>query len=151
MGGEKLGWPILSPPRLVKASTLPCHEYAYTLAFLGIGKNWAGPFFPHPEKWKHQHCADGYLVGGKLGRPILSPSRQVKASTLPSHEYANTHWILVGGEQGWCLTLSGREKMGLPSFPHPLTSKGYICIHDGKVGCVILHPINHMHKLFATR
>ena len=56
LGGEKLGWPILSPPRLVKVSTLPCHEYANNLCFLGGGE--------------------------KLGRPILSPPRQDKASTL---------------------------------------------------------------------
>ena len=56
LGGEKLGWPILSPPWLVKASTLPCHEYANNLCFSGGGE--------------------------KLGRPILSPPRQDKASTL---------------------------------------------------------------------
>ena len=56
LGGEKLGLPILSPPRLVKVSTLPCHEYANNLCFLGGGE--------------------------KLGRPILSPPRQDKASTL---------------------------------------------------------------------
>ena len=49
LGGEKLGRPILSPPGLVKVSTLPCHEYANNLCFLGGGENWAGPFFPHPD------------------------------------------------------------------------------------------------------
>ena len=56
LGGEKLGRPILSPPQLVKVSTLPSHEYANSLCFLGGGE--------------------------KLGHPILSPSRQDKASTL---------------------------------------------------------------------
>ena len=57
LGGEKLGRPILSPTRLVKVSTLPCHEYANNLCFLGGGENWAGPFFPHPDKIKYQSCA----------------------------------------------------------------------------------------------
>ena len=47
LGGEKLGRPILSPPWLVKVSTLPCHEYANNLCLSGGGE--------------------------KLGRPILSP------------------------------------------------------------------------------
>ena len=53
--GEKFGRPILSPPWLVKTSTIPSREYAYNLGFLG--------------------------GGGKLGRPILSPLWQDKAST----------------------------------------------------------------------
>ena len=56
LGGEKLGQPILSPTRQVKVSTLPCHEYANNLCFLGVGE--------------------------KLGQPILSPLRQDKASIL---------------------------------------------------------------------
>ena len=34
-----------------------------TFAFSGVGKNWAGPFFPHPDKVKQQPCSEGYLVG----------------------------------------------------------------------------------------
>ena len=64
-----------------------------------MGKNWAGPFFPHLEKWKHQPCADGYLSGEKLGWPILSSPRLVKTSTIPCHEYANNLCFLGGGEK----------------------------------------------------
>ena len=28
----------------------------------GGAKNWAGPFFPHHDKFKHQPCAEGYQV-----------------------------------------------------------------------------------------
>ena len=56
LGRENLGRPILSPPWLVKVSTLPCHEYAYNLCFLRGGE--------------------------KLGRPIPSPPWQDEASTL---------------------------------------------------------------------
>ena len=75
LSGEKLGRPILSPPRLVKVSTLPCHEYANNLCFLGVGE--------------------------KLGRPILSPPQQDKASTL-------CRWL-----SGWRKNLAG------PLFSHP--------------------------------
>ena len=75
LGGEKLGRPILSPPRLVKESTLPCDEYANNLCFL-----WGGE---------------------KLGRPILSPPRQDKLSIL-------CRWL-----SGWRKNLAG------PLFSHP--------------------------------
>ena len=62
-----------------------------------MGKNWAGPFFPNPDKIKHQLCADGYLGGGKLGWSIIFPPWQVKASTLPCHEYTYNLRLLGGG------------------------------------------------------
>ena len=76
LGGEKLGLPILSPPRQDKASTwcrwlsgwrktrlvryfptLTSESINLTLSWIhiqpllsrGWGKNWAGPFFPHPD------------------------------------------------------------------------------------------------------
>ena len=70
LDGEKLAWPILSPPLLVKVSTSPCHEYANNLCFLGGGE--------------------------KLGRPILnSPPWQDKASTLCRwlSEWRNTRLV----------------------------------------------------------
>ena len=102
-----------------------------------MGKNWAGPFFPHPNYWKYQSCAEarlsgwrktgpahsfptlttesinlvqklGYLGGEKLGRPILSPPRVVKVSAIPCHEYANNLCFLGGG-----------EKLGLPILSPP--------------------------------
>ena len=82
------------------------------LLIIGVGKNWAGPFFPHLEKWKHQPCADGYLGEEKLGRPILSPPRLVKTSTIPCHEYANNLCFLRGG-----------EKLGRPILSPPQQDK----------------------------
>ena len=41
--------------------TLPCHTHV-TVAFSGVGKNWTGPFFPHPDKVKQQACSEGYQV-----------------------------------------------------------------------------------------
>ena len=77
-----------------------------------MGKNWAGPFFSHLEKWKHQPCADDCLGGEKLGRPILSPPRLVKTSTIPCHEYANNLCFLGGG-----------EKLGRPILSPPRQDK----------------------------
>ena len=71
----------------------------FLLLIIGVGKNWASPFLPHLEKWKHQPCADGYLGGEKLGRPILSSPRLVKTSTIPCNEYANNLCFLGGGEK----------------------------------------------------
>ena len=48
LGEKKLGWPILSPPPLVKVSALPCHEYANNLCFLGGGENLGLPIFSPP-------------------------------------------------------------------------------------------------------
>ena len=108
------------------------------LLIIGVGKNWAGPFFPHLEKWKHQPCADGYLGGEKLGRPILSPPWLVKTSPIPCHEYANNLCILGGGEKLgrpilspprqdktaiWCRWLSGWRKTWLICFFPTLTGE----------------------------
>ena len=93
LGGEKLGWPIPSPPWLVKVSILPCHEYANNLCFLGVGEKLGRP------KIKHQPCAGGYLGGEKLGWSVIFPPWQVKASPFTCHEYANNLCFLGGGEK----------------------------------------------------
>ena len=77
-------------------------------AFQGVGKNWAGPFFPHPDKIKHQPYADGYLGGEKLGWSVIFPPRQVKASTL------HMSWIHIQ----LCLS-GGGEKLGRPILSPP--------------------------------
>ena len=89
LGGEKLGWPILSPPWLVKVLTLPFHEYANNLCFLGVGKNWAGPFFPHLDKIKQQPWAGGYLGGEKLAGPFFSHPDKWK------HQPYTLSWIHI--------------------------------------------------------
>ena len=183
LGGEKLGWPIFSPPRLAKESALNCHENANNLCFLGGGEKLGWPIlsppwqdkastlcrwltgwrktrlvhsFPpwqvkaptlHPVmntsesinltlSWIHiqpllfrgwgktepAHCFPtltsesinhvqklGFLGGEKLGRPILSPPRLMKVSTLPCHEYANNLCFLEGRVKNW----AGQF------FPHP--------------------------------
>ena len=109
LGGEKLGRPILSPPRLVKVSTLPCHEYANNLCFLGDGE--------------------------KLGRPSFSPPWKVKASTLsrwlsewrktgPAHSFTTPTSENINHTLSWIckqsLLFGGWGKTGpAHSFPTP--------------------------------
>ena len=64
-----------------------------------MGKNWAGPFFPHSDKINHQPCADGYLDREKLGLSLIFPPWQMKASTLPCHECTYNLCLLGHGEK----------------------------------------------------
>ena len=148
LGGKKLGQPILSPPQLVKVSTLPCREYANNLCFLGGGE--------------------------KLGWPILSSPRQDKASTLcrwlsGSRKTRLVHYFPTLTSESINLTLSwihiqpllfrgwGKtgpahslptlpsesinfvQKLGRPSFS-PLTKKQRLHMYSwqGMVGCVFI-------------
>ena len=77
-----------------------------------MGKNWTGPFFHHPDKIKPQPCAGGYLGAEKLRWSIIFPPWQVKASTLPCHEYTYSLCFLGGG-----------EKLGQPILSPPRQDK----------------------------
>ena len=103
-----------------------------------MGKNWAGRFFPHPDKIKHQPGADGYLGGEKLGWSVIFPLWQVKASTLPCHKYTYNLRVFGGGEKlgqpilsppwqdkasTWCRWLSGWRKTRLVRYFPILTSE----------------------------
>ena len=68
--GEKLGRPVLSAPWKVKAST----------------STWAGPFFPHPEKWKHQLRAPG-TVAGSVRIRLVCGRLQVQSSRPAKHSF----------------------------------------------------------------
>ena len=108
LGGEKLDRHILSPPPQGEASTLSLLWIRIQpLLFRGWGKNGRAHSFPTLTSESINLVQKlGYLGGEKLGRPILSPPRLGKVSTLHCQDWAD------------------------PVFPHPLTSKGYMCIHD---------------------
>ena len=99
LGGVKLGRPILSPPPLVKVSTLPCHEYANSLCFLGGGEKLGRPILSPLWLVKVSTLCRCYLGGEKLGWSIIFPPWQMKASTLPGHEYTYNICFLGGGEK----------------------------------------------------
>ena len=179
-GAEKLGRPILSPPWqdeastlcwwlsgwrktrlghyfplwLVKASTLPCHEYTYNLCLLGgWGKTAPAQSFPTLTGESINLVQKlGYLGGEKLDWPILSPPRLVKVSTLPCHEYANILCLIWGGEKlgqpilspPWqdktstlCRWLSGWRKTWLVHYFPTHTSESQ------------LYPVVNTHTTFA--
>ena len=172
-----------------------------------MGKNWAGPVFPHPDLWKYQTCAEarlsgwrktgpahsfptptsesinltlswickqpllfrewgktgpthsfptltsfsinlvqklGYLGGEKLGRPILSPIRLVKVSTLPCHEYSNNLCFLRGG-----------EKLGRPILSPPRQDKAslvqvVIWVEKNSAGLFFSHPDKWKHQPYPV-
>ena len=103
-----------------------------------MGKNWAGPFFPHPDKIKHQPCAGGYLGGEKLGWSVIFPPWQVKASPFTCHEYANNLCFLGGGEK------LGRPILSPPWLVIPDKIKHQPCsdsyLGGEKLGRPILSP-----------
>ena len=68
-----------------------------TVAFQGVGKNWVGPFFPHPDKVKHQPCRR-LSCGGKLLCIWLIVCGKTQ-TTLPCHEYTCNLCFLGGGEK----------------------------------------------------
>ena len=63
LGGEKLGWSVIFPPWQEKASTLPGHEYTYSLCFLGGGEKLGRPSFSPPPKKQMLHV---YSWQGKV-------------------------------------------------------------------------------------
>ena len=135
-GGEKLGRPILSPPRQDKASTL-CRSlsgwrktclvccfptltsesisltlswiHIQHLLFRGWGKTGPAHSFPTLTSDSINLVQKlGYMGGEKLGQPILSPTWIVKVSAIPCHEYENNLCFVGGGEK------LGRPILSLP-------------------------------------
>ena len=49
-----------------------------TFALKWVGKNWASPFFPHPDKVKRQPYAEGYQVGKNWASPFFPHPDKVK-------------------------------------------------------------------------
>ena len=126
-GGEKLGRPILSPPRQDKASTLcrslsewrktwlVCYFPTLTSESINLTLSWickpplpsrgwgkTGPAYSFPILTSvsiNLVQKLGYLGGEKLGWFVTFPPWQVIASTLPCHEYANNLCFLGGGEK----------------------------------------------------
>ena len=79
-----------------------------TFAFYGVGKNWAGQFFPHLDKVKHQPYAQAYQVGKKLLCIWLILCGKTQPN-LPYYEYTCDLCFLGGG-----------EKLGRPILSPPL-------------------------------
>ena len=83
-----------------------------------VGKEWAGPVFPHPLKSKGYICIHDRVRLAEFFRKGLT----ICTAVFP-------HLITLCIRLMFNLVKLGKEWAG-PVFPHPLKSKGYICIHD---------------------
>ena len=108
LGGEKLGRPILSPIRLVKVSTLPCHEYSNNLCFLGGGEKLGWPILSTPRQDKASALCRWLSGWRKTWLVCYFPTLTSEASTLHCHEYT----------YNLCFLGVGKNWAG-PFFPHP--------------------------------
>ena len=101
----------------MKASTLPCHEYANNFCSLGgWGKTGPAHSFPtltsDPRQDKASTLCRWLSVWRKTGLAHSFPTPIVKTSTIPCHEYANNLCFLGGG-----------EKLGRPILSPPQQDK----------------------------
>ena len=83
-----------------------------------VGKEWAGPVFPHPLKSKGYMC-----IHDRVRLAVFFRRRLTIWTTVFPHPI--TFWTRLM----FNLVRVGKE-WASPVFPHPLTSKGYMCIHD---------------------
>ena len=97
-----------------------------------VGKEWAGPVFPHPLKSNVYMC-----IHDRVRLAVFFHRRFTIC-----HQYSPTRYP---SEQGCCLTLSGWGKNG----PAPKKQRLHVYSWQGKVVCVFLQKINHMHNSFS--
>ena len=83
-----------------------------------VGKEWAGPVFPHPLKSKGYMC-----IHDRVRLSVFFCRRLTICTTVFPHVITFCMRLMLN------LVRVGKEWAG-PVFPHPLKSKGYMCIHD---------------------
>ena len=86
-----------------------------------MGKEWAGPVFPHPLTSNFRFYA--YSWQGKVRLAEFSPSPLTICTTVFPQVITLCLRLMFN------LVRVGKE-WASPVFPHPLKSKGYMCIHD---------------------
>ena len=86
-----------------------------------VGKEWAGPVFPHPLTSNLMFYA--YSGQGNLRLAEFFPTPLTICTTVVPDMITLCIWLM------FYLVRVGKEWAG-PVFPHPLKSKGYMCIHD---------------------
>ena len=83
-----------------------------------VGKEWAGPVFPHPLKSK------GYMwIHDRVRLAVFFRRRLTICTTVFPHLITLCIRLMFN------LVKVGKEWAG-PVFPHPLKCTGYMCIHD---------------------
>ena len=103
-----------------------------------VGKEWAGPVFPHPLKSRGYMC-----IHDRVRLAVFFRRRLTICPTEFSHPI--TLWTKLM----FNLVRVGKEWAG-PVFPQPLTSnfRFYAYSWQGRVGFVFLQTINHLHNSF---
>ena len=114
------------------------------LYLVGVGKEWAGPVFPHPLKGKGcLHIHDGVRlilslvgVGKEWAGPVFLHPDNLDSAEIDT------------------FTSQGGERMGRPSFSPPLTSNfmfyAYSRQGNWRLAEFFPTPINHMHNNFPN-
>ena len=95
-----------------------------------VGKDWAGPVFPHPLKSKGYMC-----IHDRVRLAVFFRRRFTICTTVLPHPVTLWTRLLLN------LVRVGKEWAG-PVFPHPRKSKGYMCIRD-KVRLAVFFPDNY--------
>ena len=161
-GGERMGQPSFSPPltsnfmfyaysgqgnwRLAEFFPTPlticttvfphvitlCIRLMFNLVM--VGKEWASSVFPHPIKSKGYMC-----IHDRVRLAVFFCRRFTTSTTVFPHPI--TFWTRLM----FNLVGVGKEWAG-PVFPHPLKSKGYMCIHDKVRLAVFSQMIDHLHN-----
>ena len=83
-----------------------------------VGKEWAGPVFPHPLKSKGYMC-----IHDRVRLSVFFRRRLTICTTVFPHVITFCMRLMFN------LVRVGKEWAG-PVFPYPLKSNSYMCIHD---------------------
>ena len=122
-GQGKVGW--VFPRRLTICTTVFPHVITFWIRLMfnlvRVGKEWTGPVFPHPLTSNFRFYA--YSGQGNLRLAEFFPTPLTICTTVFPHVITLCIRLMFN------LVRVGKEWAG-PVFPHPLKSKGYMCIHD---------------------
>ena len=122
---DRVSLAVFSRRRLIICTTVFPHLITLCIRLMfnlvKVGKEWVGPVFPHPLTSSFMFHA--YSGQGNLRLAEFFPTPLTICTTV----FPNVITLCI--KLMFNLVRVGKEWAG-PVFPHPLKSKGYICIHD---------------------
>ena len=105
-----------------------------------VGKEWAGPVFSHPLTSNLMFYA--YSGQGNLRLAEFFPAPLTICTTVFPHVITLCIRLMFN------FVRVGKDWAG-PVFPHPLKSKGYMCIHDRVRLAVFFRHMHTENRFFA--